>query len=79
MTGCRVGVAIEPAEHVAEMKREGRIPSHATHWVVLCDLTYEKALYVARRERERCGSGCESELGGRNRPGDQWSVYRIDW
>ena len=77
--GCRIGMATNVDARVAELKSQGEIPKHSSHYTIKKDLTYGQALNLEETKRKECGGHCAGSLGGGYKSGRVWSVYRIDW
>ena len=68
---CRIGMSTDVPAREREFGHRARI--------LRTGLTYEEANALEQRERERCGSHCQGQAGGRYVPGRVWCVYRMDW
>lgn len=77
--GCRIGMAVNVAQRVADLKAEGKVPNHATYVTKKSGLTYAQANSYEATARANCGPQCQGNPGGGYVSGPVWSVYRIDW
>lgn len=77
--GCRIGMARNVANRVADLKNHKIVPDSATYRTLRSGLTYAEANSYEATARANCGPHCQGQAGGGYVAGNCWNVYRVDW